>query len=184
MSETTTAASTATTTVTRSPKTHFQDAFQREHATTLKVLRAYPEDHSELQPHPTSATARQLAWVFVLGQGVMAGVLTNKMKFDDPNTPPQQPPAAPPTFGEVIAAYEKAVEDTMQILENTPDSTLLETARFPVGPKKLADVQKIQLLWYFLNDAIHHRGQLSVYLRMSGGKVPSIYGPSRDEPWF
>jgi uncharacterized damage-inducible protein DinB len=36
----------------------------------------------------------------------------------------------------------------------------------------------------FLHDQIHHRGQLTVHLRMAGGRVPSIYGPSKDEPWF
>jgi uncharacterized damage-inducible protein DinB len=39
------------------------------------------------------------------------------------------------------------------------------------------------ILWIMLMDSIHHRGQLSVYVRMAGGKVPSIYGPSADEPW-
>jgi uncharacterized damage-inducible protein DinB len=38
--------------------------------------------------------------------------------------------------------------------------------------------------WFVLHDQIHHRGQLSVYVRMAGGKVPSIYGPSHDEPWM
>lgn len=183
MAETKAASPTAAT-PTESPKAQFQSAFQREHATTLKVLHAYPEDHAELQPHPTSKSARELAWVFVQGQGVMAGVLTNKLKFDDPSSPPSAPPVAPKTLGEVISAYEKAVAQTLQILENVPEADLMGTARFPAGPKKLADVPKLQLLWYFLHDAIHHRGQLSVYLRMSGAKVPSIYGPSKDEPWF
>ena len=40
------------------------------------------------------------------------------------------------------------------------------------------------VLWGILMDSIHHRGQFSVYLRMAGGKVPSIYGPSADEPWM
>jgi uncharacterized damage-inducible protein DinB len=47
----------------------------------------------------------------------------------------------------------------------------------------MGDVPKMQALWMFLCDQIHHRGQFSVYLRMADGKVPSIYGPSADEPW-
>jgi uncharacterized damage-inducible protein DinB len=47
----------------------------------------------------------------------------------------------------------------------------------------MADVRVIDILWFMLMDSIHHRGQLSVYVRMTGGKVPSIYGPSGDEPW-
>jgi uncharacterized damage-inducible protein DinB len=38
-------------------------------------------------------------------------------------------------------------------------------------------------LWFFLSDTIHHRGQLTVYLRMAGGRLPSVYGPTADEPW-
>ena len=48
----------------------------------------------------------------------------------------------------------------------------------------MADVPKMQFLWMLLSDQIHHRGQLSVYLRMADAKVPSIYGPSLDEPWM
>jgi len=52
------------------------------------------------------------------------------------------------------------------------------------GPRQFGDVSKLFLCTLMLNDSIHHRGQMSVYLRMSGAKVPSIYGPSRDEPWM
>ena len=48
---------------------------------------------------------------------------------------------------------------------------------------KIAPVSVKDLVWGMLHDQIHHRGQLSVYLRIVGGKVPSIYGPSADEPW-
>ena len=46
-----------------------------------------------------------------------------------------------------------------------------------------SDLRRLDVLWFLLNDQIHHRGQFSVYLRMAGAKVPSIYGPSKDEPW-
>jgi uncharacterized damage-inducible protein DinB len=51
------------------------------------------------------------------------------------------------------------------------------------GPKAIGPVPKGAIVQFMLNDHIHHRGQLSVYLRMTGNKVPSIYGPSKDEPW-
>jgi uncharacterized damage-inducible protein DinB len=53
----------------------------------------------------------------------------------------------------------------------------------PVGPGKMGDLRKVDVLWSTLQDQIHHRGQFSVYLRMAGGKVPSIYGPTADESW-
>jgi uncharacterized damage-inducible protein DinB len=57
------------------------------------------------------------------------------------------------------------------------------TVQFFVAPKQVGDIPAESFLWFMLHDQIHHRGQLSVYVRMAGGKVPSIYGPSADEPW-
>jgi uncharacterized damage-inducible protein DinB len=61
---------------------------------------------------------------------------------------------------------------------------LTETVKFPVGPGKMGDMTKMQFLWMLYCDQIHHRGQFSVYLRMADGKLPSIYGPTADEPWM
>jgi uncharacterized damage-inducible protein DinB len=55
--------------------------------------------------------------------------------------------------------------------------------KFVTGPKQMSDLRRLDVLWFLLNDHIHHRGQFSVYLRMAGGQVPSIYGPSADEKW-
>ena len=72
----------------------------------------------------------------------------------------------------------------LQALENTPESRLLETVSFFTAPKQMGPMPVIELMWFMVMDSIHHRGQLSVYLRMMGAKVPSIYGPSADEPWM
>ena len=56
--------------------------------------------------------------------------------------------------------------------------------KFFVGPKQLGDYTRLEFCWFLLHDEIHHRGQFSIYLRMAGAKVPSIYGPSADEPWM
>jgi uncharacterized damage-inducible protein DinB len=55
---------------------------------------------------------------------------------------------------------------------------------FFTGPKTMGKVRAGDILWMAAMDLVHHRGQFSVYLRMAGGKVPSIYGPSHDEPWM
>src|SRR5438132_11205433 len=55
--------------------------------------------------------------------------------------------------------------------------------KFPPKNMPPGDVRRLDFFWFLLMDMVHHRGQLSVYLRMAGGKVPSIYGPSADEPW-
>jgi len=63
------------------------------------------------------------------------------------------------------------------------EDLFLKRLKFMVAKGKMGDVSGKDVLWLMLHDQIHHRGQLSVYLRLVGAKVPSIYGPSADEPW-
>jgi uncharacterized damage-inducible protein DinB len=166
---------------TPTPKQQFLDGFRRETTTTLKVLRAYPPDKLDLQPGPRSLTARDVAWLFVMEQALGEKALTTGFDW---STPPGKPPAAPDSLDAIIKAAEDAFKRLIATVESTPDAQLGDTVKFPTGPKQMGDVPKIEFLWFLLCDQIHHRGQLSVYLRMAGGKVPSIYGPSGDEPWF
>ncbi len=64
------------------------------------------------------------------------------------------------------------------------EADLRDTVQFLVAPKTMGNVPKLDFLWFLLHDQIHHRGQFSVYLRMADARVPSIYGPTADEPWF
>jgi uncharacterized damage-inducible protein DinB len=161
-----------------SPKQQFLDVFKRESATTRRVLHAMAEEHSEFRPHPRSQCAREIASIFSFGQGGIAAALTNNWQW-----PPQFPPV-PATYAEVLANFEATNQAVLQALENAPESRLYETVPFITGPKQFGDVRVIDLLWFMLLDSIHHRGQLSIYVRMTEGKVPSIYGPSADEPWM
>ncbi|OLC11236.1 MAG: hypothetical protein AUH41_01155 [Gemmatimonadetes bacterium 13_1_40CM_66_11] len=68
-------------------------------------------------------------------------------------------------------------------MRKVEESQFNTPVKFKTGPKQVSDLRRLDVLWFMLNDQIHHRGQLSVYLRMTGAKVPSIYGPSKDEPW-
>ena len=160
-----------------SQKQQFADVYAREHATTLKVLRAFPADRAGYQPHERSNTALQLAWTFVVENNVALAALRGPLKLEG------RFPPAPPTLGDVIGAYEASARELMDTLGHTPESRLGETVQFFTGPKQMGDVPVGELLWFMLMDSVHHRGQLSVYLRCAGGKVPSIYGPSADEPW-
>ena len=160
-----------------SPKQQFLDVFKRESATTRRVLTSVPDGQSEFRPHPSAKTAREVAAIFSLGQGGIAAALTDNWQW-----PPQFPPA-PATFAEVLANFEATNKAVLQALANTPDARLLAPITFFTGPKQMGQIPVIELMWFMLLDSIHHRGQLSVYLRMMGAKVPSIYGPSADEPW-
>ena len=156
----------------------FLASFDREFATTLKCLKAYPADKAGFKPHPRSKTALELAWDFVTEQQVaIAGALAGQIDFS-------KTPKPPATMQEVIAAYEKGHQETAGKVKAASDESLNKKIKFPVGPKQMGDLRVMDVCWGVMQDQIHHRGQFSVYLRMAGGKVPSIYGPSADEPWM
>lgn len=160
------------------PKQQFADVFTRENATTRRVLAAIPEDAADFRPHPRSKTTRELAGNFALDQGAVAAALTGDWKW-----PPNRPAAAA-TLAGAIDAFDATTQAVLRALAVTPESRLFETVPFMIGPKQSADMRVIDVMWFMVLDSIHHRGQLSIYLRMVGAKVPSIYGPSGDEPWM
>ncbi len=162
-------------------KEQFLDAYEREHATTMKVLRAYPADRLDLQPHEKCKSARDLAWVFVLERG-LGSMVWNDAFAKAP--PPEEMPSPPESWDELLGALEKAHADFAELVRSTPDEELEAPVKFFVGPHTMGDVPRLAFAWFILSDQIHHRGQFSVYLRMADGKVPSIYGPSLDEPWM
>ena len=162
-------------------KQQFLDSYEREHGTTMKVLGAYPAGKADLRPHPKCKTAKELAWIFTLERGLGTMVMGDAFAAGPPSW---EAPPPPESWDEVVGAFEKAHRDFGDLVRNLPDDQLFETVKFFTGPKTLGDVRRIDFLWFLLSDEIHHRGQLSVYLRMADGKVPSIYGPSADEPWM
>lgn len=96
---------------------------------------------------------------------------------------PQEPlPPMPATIGEIADAAEHAHRKAVDAFVAADDSRLDGTVQFFVGPKTLGDYPILEFLYFLLFDHVHHRGQLSVYLRIVG-EVPAIYGPSGDEPW-
>ena len=163
------------------PRDTFLQVFEREHATTVRVLRAFPADRLDLQPHPKSKTARDLAWLFVMEQGLAQKALTTGFDW---SSPPAGPPAPPQTMDEIIGAFEQGHRQVVELVRGMSDDDMHGTVQFFVAPKTLGDIPKLDFLWFLLHDQIHHRGQFSVYLRMADAPVPSIYGPTADEPWF
>jgi uncharacterized damage-inducible protein DinB len=159
----------------------FLDAYEREHAITMKVLHAYPADKKDLRPHPKSKTARELAWIFVLERGLGKAVANDAFASAPPSG---KPPETPESWEEILNKLEETHKDFGKFVKELPEERLRGTSKFFVGPNKLADTPLMDFLWFLLHDQIHHRGQMSIYLRMADGKVPSIYGPSGDEPWF
>ena len=162
-----------------SEKDQFLNTWEREFPTTLRVLKAYPSAKADMKPHERSKSAKELAWNFVIEERVCEAALDGTLQM-----PPTNMPTAPAKFEDVVSAYEHAHRALVAKLRTTPDAKLNETTKFFTGPKQMGDIRNMDLLWTMLMDGVPHRGQFSVYLRMAGGKVPSIYGPSADEPWM
>jgi uncharacterized damage-inducible protein DinB len=162
---------------TMTEKDQFLNAFEREYQTTLKTLKNYPPDKIDLKPAPHMNTAKQIAWMLVLNQIILEPTL-NAPALSDAGLP--EPPKS---MAELIIMFERAHADVVTKLKASNDGQWNTTVKIPVGPKQIGDVRRGEALWMFLMDTIHHRGQFSVYVRLAGGKLASIYGPTADEPW-
>jgi uncharacterized damage-inducible protein DinB len=156
-------------------KEQYLTTVAREFPTTIKALKAYPATKAGFKPHARSRSAHDLAWNFVLEEKACDMALDGAIEF-------AKLPPTPATFPEVISGYEKSHAAFVERVKRTPDADLNKTVKFATGPKKVGDLRTMDILWMMLMDAVHHRGQFSVYLRMADGKVPSIYGPTADEP--
>ncbi len=158
-------------------KDTFLSTLAREVQTTIRVLKAYPEGKENLKPAERSKSARDLAFVFVAEQSLADAVIKGVLDFGDF-------PQVSGTIPEIIERYQNVMVATVEKVCAMPDEDWNGTMEFMVGPGQMGPVRRGDLMWMLLHDMIHHRGQFSVYLRMAGGKVPSIYGPSADEPWM
>jgi uncharacterized damage-inducible protein DinB len=167
---------------TTTAKQRFLDAYEQEHETTMRVLRALPADQSEYRPNDRCKTARELAWSFALEPRLGTMVVVENVFAS--GMPSGKPPEAPTSWAAVLEAAEQAHREFADQVRAIPDEQLDATVTFMTAPKTLGDVRRIDFLWFLLHDEIHHRGQFSVYLRAAGGRVPSIYGPSEHEPWM
>jgi uncharacterized damage-inducible protein DinB len=157
------------------------EAATREHATTLRVLEAFPADKLDLTPTSKSKSARELAFLFVMEQGMLATALTTGFDWSKPPSFPNPPEK----MADIVQALRAAHEQVIGLVRGMSDADLkAKTAHFFVGPKQMDHVPMMDFMWMVLHDQIHHRGQMTVYNRLAGGKVPSVYGPSADEPWM
>jgi hypothetical protein len=159
-----------------SEKEQFLNTMEKEYQTTLKVLKAFPVGKANFTPHAKCKSAKDLAHNFVFEQGGAGMAIDGSMDF-------AKLPKAAATLPDVITAYEKGHKALVDHVKRTSDADLNKTVKFITGPKQMGDLRRLDVLWFMLMDSIHHRGQFSIYLRMVDAKVPSIYGPTADEPW-
>ena len=154
----------------------FLQCWKQEYPTFLKVLRAEPHDKLDYRPDPRSRSAGELVWLQVLEKQCWLELLeTGKINWSV--TAPAM------SLEGMIDAYRKAHAELAPQLESLDDRTWeTKSTKFLMDGRVYFEVPLGQMFWLGLFDAIHHRGQLTVYIRPMGGKVPSIYGPSADDP--
>jgi len=151
------------------------ECFKAERPKFERVLRAVPPDKLAYRPHERSSSAGDLVWL-------LASELHDACVIVDRGELDFVLPPAPATLDEAIETYERNASELQKRLSRLDDAAWEKPARFLVDGKVAWEAPLGQMLWGFLFDAIHHRGQLSTYLRPMGAKVPSIYGPSADDP--
>jgi uncharacterized damage-inducible protein DinB len=155
-------------------KALFLKFWEKEAPAMRKVISRIPQEKSDYRADPKARTAREIAWLLVreeivLGDGLEKGVL----EWVDVPTPA--------TMTEILDTYDRHHPTITKRLHGLPSAKWEQRVPFMFGGQEVMKETGYDNAWGFLLDAIHHRGQLSTYLRPMGSTVPAIYGPSGDE---
>ena len=148
---------------------------KRERKAFVNVLRAVPPAKLDYRPHPRSRTAAELAWLIAHADSALIPLI-EKGSVEWKEEP------APAKVEEIVAMYERTAKAVDDLIARTSDTTWEQKGKFFFGTPEPWEDTVQNFVWGFFHDAIHHRGQLTTYLRPMGSKVPSIYGPSGDDP--
>lgn len=154
--------------------------FESEARTTRRLLDRVPTDKLAWTPHSKSMTLGGLAMHLAGAPGAISGwAVPDRFEFTRSSTPP------PASTADILAAHDRGAEQTRANLQAIGDAGLGTEWTAVMGGKTLMTMPKAALIrTLVLNHMYHHRGQLSVYLRLLDVAVPSIYGPSADENPF
>ncbi len=151
------------------------DQIRNESKTTAKVIAAVPEDKRDYKPDPKSRSAMELAWHLAQAEvWFLESVIAGQFAMEGETIP-----ADIRGIADVVSFYQSKLPALIERAATLPGEKLAETLNF-LGAFNLP---RVMYLNFLLVHSIHHRGQLAVYLRPMGSKVPSIYGGSADEPF-
>jgi len=149
-------------------------------ATTRRLLERLPQAHLTWKPHEKSMTLGRLAGHIAEIPVRISGMLEPD-EYDfaagggDPHTAS--------SVADLLAFFDQSVSQATERLKKQTTDRLLATWRLKKGGKQLLEMPRMGAIRFMmLNHLIHHRGQLSVYLRLQNVPLPSIYGPTADEP--
>jgi uncharacterized damage-inducible protein DinB len=153
---------------------YYKQRFEAEKPAFIKVMSAVPPDKAGYRPHERSTSASDLVWLLATELDDACALIDR----GEVNYVYKPCPGVP----ESIEAYEKHAAALQDRFTHLDDAKWDSHARLMMDGKVVWEATLGDMLFGFLLDAIHHRGQLSSYLRPMGAKVPSIYGPSADDP--
>jgi uncharacterized damage-inducible protein DinB len=147
-------------------------ALRNEHHTTRTVIEAIPNDKGDYRPDPAAKSAVELAWHIVAAdQRFLTGVAGGEFDFN----PIHRPPTVETSLG-IAEWYAESFAKNVERLAEMTGEQLVKTVDF----RGIFQMPAVAFLEVAIRHAVHHRGQLSTYLRPMGGKVPAIYGESYD----
>lgn len=152
--------------------------FDQEMATTRKLIERVPTEKGEWKPHPKSFSLGHLTQLIVS----MPGWITNAVRETklDLGKAPRYSYEATATL---IARFDENVRSAREALKSAKDADFSVQWQLTYGDKVLWSAPRAEVVRQDINHLVHHRGQLSVYLRLIDVPIPSIYGPTADESW-
>lgn len=155
--------------------------FDHEMATTRSLLERVPEDRADWKPHPRSTGLGDLAAHLAQLPG-MAVMVVGQDEVD--MNPPGGPAFAPPGFtttAALLETFDANVARARDAISGAADEAMGTSWSLKSGGHAIFTLPRVAVLRTFvMNHIIHHRGQLSVYLRLNEVPLPSIYGPTAD----
>jgi len=153
---------------------------EREFDGTRKALEAVPEGKNDWKPHPKSMSLGALASLVASMPGWVP-MIVDKDELDLSTGEGASKPAK--TNRELLQSHEKAMESARKSLKKATDDQLKKSWRLLMGKKVLDERARHLIIADTICHLAHHRGQLTVYLRLNDRPVPAIYGASADSGW-
>jgi uncharacterized damage-inducible protein DinB len=157
--------------------------FDNEMANTRRAIERVPDSAFGWTPHEKSSSMQELVSHLANLPSWMAVTLEQDsidMAPPDGSEPPRQPAAG--STAEALATFDRNVTVAREALQKATDAVMMDDWSLLSGGEAMFTLPKVAVVRTFiLNHMIHHRGQLTVYLRMNDVPVPAIYGPSADE---
>lgn len=158
----------------------FAEELQQESAVTRKMLERVPSDKFEWKPHEKSAPLGRLAGhIAQLPILLMAALTQDELNFDPESFDPSPMPESVPNL---LETFDKNIADAVGLLLTNADENLEDMWRLRSGERIFMEKPRAAMIRWVISHIAHHRGQLSVYLRLLDVPLPPVYGPTADEP--